>query len=384
MKTQYGDWPRKEKADNGFWYAFYRDAHGQPHRVSLKTKNENQANSRYQDLMEQVDRGVLHYSPRPKALPFSEMVDRDLNEGAGRLRPKSRERHEGCFKLHLVPYFKTLSIKAIGVKDVAAYIRFREKKGAAANTIYKELAALSAVFTFLVRDEVLVQNPVLAVQKPKLQVIRPNYTPTLEEVNLIFEQLHKWARRFFLALCTTGCRLGEIQKANIGDVNFDRGTLRVIRKGGKPQQIPLNPEALACIQDEVKFRTERFGTEPGADQPLFTNRYGRRYRAIQKDSRIIKGGVRESESSLHHASVFEAFLRECAQGSEAGYRGDFALPRPRLSDRHSEHLSPLERRSSAWPGAGDPSPAASNRKVAKKCKILKMGLRALGGVGLSL
>ena len=281
MKTQYGDWPRKEKADNGFWYAFYRDAHGQPHRVSLKTKNENQANSRYQDLMEQVDRGVLHYSPRPKALPFSEMVDRYLNEGAGRLRPRSRERHEGCFKLHLVPYFKTLSIKAIGVKDVAAYIRSREKKGAAANTIYKELAALSAVFTFLVRDEVLVQNPVLAVQKPKLQVIRPNYTPTLEEVNLIFEQLHKWARRFFLALCTTGCRLGEIQKANIGDVSFDRGTLRVIRKGGKPQQIPLNPEALACIEDEVKFRTERFGTEPGADQPLFTNRYGRRYNKIR-------------------------------------------------------------------------------------------------------
>src|SRR5256885_11359139 len=88
VKTRYDDWPSKEKADNGFWYAFYRDAHGQPHRVSLKTKNENQANSRYQDLMEQVDRGVLHYSPRPKALPFSEMVDRYLNEGAGRLRPK--------------------------------------------------------------------------------------------------------------------------------------------------------------------------------------------------------------------------------------------------------------------------------------------------------
>ena len=176
MKTRYGDWPRREKADNGYWYAFYRDAHGHPHRVSLSTKNENQANSRYQDLMEQVDRGILHYSPRPKAMPFSEMVDRYLREGAGNLKPKSRERHEGCFKL---------------------------------------------------------QNPVLAVQKPKLQVIRPNYTPTLEEVNLIFEQLHKWARRFFLALCTTGCRLGEIQKANIGDVNFDRGTLRVIRKGWK-------------------------------------------------------------------------------------------------------------------------------------------------------
>jgi hypothetical protein len=85
------------------------------------------------------------------------------------------------------------------------------------------------------------------VQKPKLLVIRPNYTPTLEEVNR----------------------------------SFDRGTLRVIRKGGKPQQIPLNPEALACIEEEVKFRTERFGTEPSADQPLFTNRYGRRYNKIR-------------------------------------------------------------------------------------------------------
>jgi integrase/recombinase XerD len=281
VKTQYEDWPRKEKAYNGYWYALYRDAHGQPHRVSLKTKNENQANSRYQDLMEQVDRGVLHYSPRPKAMPFSEMVDRYVKEGAGNLKPKSRERHEGCFKLHLVPYFKTQSIKAIGVKDVAAYIRLRQKKGAAPSTIFKELAALSAVFTFLVREEELLQNPVLAVQKPKLRTVRPNYSPTLTEVNLIFEKLNKWARRFFLALCTTGCRLGEIQKANIGDVDFDRGTFRVIRKGGKPQYVPLNREALACIEEEVKFRTDRFGKKPDADEPLFTNRYGRRYKKIR-------------------------------------------------------------------------------------------------------
>jgi integrase len=281
VKTRYDDWPRKEKADNGYWYAFYRDAHGQPHRVSLKTKNENQANSRYQDLMEQVDRGVLHYSPRPKAMPFSEVVERYLNEGAGNLKPKSRERHEGCFKLHLVPHFKTQSIKAIGVKDVAAYIRLRQKKGAAPSTIFKELAALSAVFTFLIREEELLQNPVLAVQKPKLRTVRPNYAPTLDEVNRIFEKLHKWARRFFLALCTTGCRLGEIQEANIGDVDFDRGTLRVIRKGGKQQYVPLNPEALACIGEEVKFRTEKLGKKPAADEPLFTNRYGRRYKKIR-------------------------------------------------------------------------------------------------------
>jgi integrase/recombinase XerC len=331
--------------------------------------------------MEQVDRGVLPYSPRPKALPFSEMVNHYLNEGAGRLRPKSRERHEGCLRLHLVPYFKTQAIKAIGGKDVAAYIRFREKKRAAANTIYKELAALSAVFTFLVRDEMLAQNPVLAVQKPKLQVIRPNYTPTLEEVNRIFEHLHRWARRFFLALCTTGCRLGEIQKANIGDVNFDRGTLRVIRKGGKPQQIPLNPGALACIQDEVEFRTERFGIQPGADQPLFTNRYGRRYRKI-------RGSLKAACAKAKVPYITHHSLRHFFANALKDQKLDIGE-----SSRFLGHANPtvtqniyLHWRDEALHGRAQEVQVLrpSNRKVAKKCKILKMGLLPMGGVGLSL
>jgi site-specific recombinase XerD len=267
-------------------------------------------------------------------MPFSEMVDRYLKEGAGNLKPKNKERHEGCFNLHLIPHFKTQSIKAIGVKDVAAYIRLRQKKGAAPSTIFKELAALSAVFTFLVREEELLQNPVLAVQKPKLRTVRPNYAPTLSEVNLIFEKLHNWARRFFLALCTTGCRLGEIQKANIGDVDFDRGTLRVIRKGGKAQHIPLNPEALACIEEEVKFRTERFGKKPAR---TFI------HQSVRKDPRIVEDCMHERGSSMCHSSFAAAFLREHAQGTETRHRRDFAIPRACKSDRHSEHLSPLER-----------------------------------------
>ena len=179
----------------------------------------------------------------------------------------------------------------------------------------------------------------------------------------------------------TGCRLGEIQKANIGDVNFDRGTLRVIRKGGKTAADSAEPGSPDLHRRRSEVSNGEVRNRAGCRSAVIHKSV---WPAIQQDSRIIEDGVRESESSLHHASFFEAFLRECAQGSETGYRGDFAIPRPCQSDRHSEHLSPLERRSSAWPGAGDPSPAASNRKVAKKCKILKMGLLPMGGVGLSL
>jgi hypothetical protein len=50
-------------------------------------------------------------------------------------------------------------------------------------------------------------------------------------------------------------------------------------------------------------------------------------------------------------------FRECAQGSEAGYRGDFAIL-----------------------GHGNPTVT----QVAKKCKILKVTFLVIGGIDLSL
>jgi len=113
------------------------------------------------------------------------MVDRYLSEGAGRLRPKSRERHEGCFQAAFVPYFKTLSIKAIGVKDVAAYIRFRERREPL-QTRFTRSSRLVAYSRFSFAMKCWCKNPVLAVQKPKSRSFAQLHAD-LEEVNLIFE-----------------------------------------------------------------------------------------------------------------------------------------------------------------------------------------------------
>jgi integrase len=80
----------------------------------------------------------------------------------------------------------------------------------------------------------------------------------------------------------------------------------VIRKGGKPQRIPLNPEILACMEDEVKFRTDRFGTEPSADQPLLTNRYGRRYRKIRGSLKAACEKAKVPYITLHSLRHFFA------------------------------------------------------------------------------
>jgi serine/threonine protein kinase len=63
------------------------------------------------------------------------------------------------------------------------------------------------------------------------QLVRPNYTPTEEEILKVLGHLHKNVITFFLALCNTGARVNELRMTNVSDFDPDLGTLRIIRKG---------------------------------------------------------------------------------------------------------------------------------------------------------
>jgi integrase len=160
---------------------------------------------------------------------------------------------------------------------VLAYVRFRQAAKVAPYTIHKELNVLSAIFNFHLQEEAVTYNPILAVKKPKIRVIRPHYTPTEGQLFKILEHLFEGARRFFLAFVNTGCRLGEISKANVGDADLERGFLRVVRKGGKVDFLKMNSVLRYVIEEELNERED-----PKPDEPLFLNQYGTRYKKMRK------------------------------------------------------------------------------------------------------
>src|SRR4029077_20276394 len=104
----------------------------------------------------------------------------------------------------------------INPRQVLEYIRQRKKAKEAPYTLLKELNVLSAIFNFAIEEEIVTDNPVLAVRrkKPKARVLHPHYTPTEDELARIFDHLFEGAKRFFLAFANTGCRLGELSNAN--------------------------------------------------------------------------------------------------------------------------------------------------------------------------
>ncbi len=59
-----------------------------------------------------------------------------------------------------------------------------------------------------------------------------------------------------ICLISSGCRVSELLKLNISDVNFESGTAQVIAKGGKMHTLIFNELAIAYIEKYLAMRAE--------------------------------------------------------------------------------------------------------------------------------
>jgi site-specific recombinase XerD len=228
------------------------------------------------------------------------------------------------------------------VKDVARYIRQRQDAGAAPNTIHKELATLFAIFRFALQEEIVLFNPVLAVKKPKLKLVRPNYTPTPAQIILILNAINPKVRRFFLAYCSSGCRKSELIRCNVGDADLENRLLRVIGKGNKECFIPMNDILFEQVKAELELR---HGARP--DEPLFINKEGRRFRTLRMS---LERACKKAQGAGHRPSFPSPCFCYCGLSRKKGHRITFQAPGACQPLDHLEHLRARRGRKNAGSG----------------------------------
>jgi integrase len=265
--VKYEKWPKLQKHSNGFYYAYY-----ERERFSLKTKLFTRAKEKFDKL-------VKGENPNLKPLLFSKAVDAYLAKGTGHLAPKTLERYKYCLETFLVPFFEHVSITRIKVKEVREYLQSRK---VCANTLLKDLTALSALLAWCVGEGYLEYNPCRQLErkhKPSPRKLkRPGFTPSEEQLNLVAKQIkHPRAKLFFWALATCGARINELRQANVSDLDQDTGWLYVTRKGGKRDVVFLDDRVVNLLKADLKKRDE---VKP--DDPLFLNRYGTRMLSIKR------------------------------------------------------------------------------------------------------
>ena len=161
--------------------------------------------------------------------------------------------------------------------------------GLVEKSIKRKVATLKALFHFLEREDAVSLNP---FRKMEVRIREPRRLPrsvSLAELRALFEHLYRVKHAhaggalnlYFVlvrdiavleVLFATGARVSEICNLTRGDVDLQRGLIRVFGKGSRERTIELcDPETLATLREYESL------TFVDQDSPyFFQNRMGRR------------------------------------------------------------------------------------------------------------
>ena len=158
--------------------------------------------------------------------------------------------------LHLYPVFTERRLSEIRALDVRRYIRERQRAGAAASTINKEIGVLSRAIRWAIRELGLaLENPVegLKQREPEGRVrwlTQSQAAALVAAAGLLGPRAGHLADVITLAL-HTGMRKGELLGLAWSQVDFEHGLIVLEgrqTKSGKRRAIPLNGLAWAALE----------------------------------------------------------------------------------------------------------------------------------------
>lgn len=204
-----------------------------------------------------------------------------------------------------------LGLDGVWAGDISAYLRHQtETRGLTTTTALRRLSTVSGMFRYLVRaEELLTRNPCEWVRRPKAN--GESQTLGLDKADvraLLAAARHRrhGARDYALLhlLITDGLRVSEATGLDVEDLGTQRGhrTVRVLRKGGKQQVVPLSPQTAAAIDAYLD------GRETG---PLWLSSRGLRLGRVDV-SRMLKATAKAAgiphPELLHPHSLRHAFV----------------------------------------------------------------------------
>jgi len=171
-------------------------------------------------------------------------------------------------------------------------------KNLSKKSVARKLSALRSFFKFLYREGYLKTNPASAISTPKLDRNLPVFLDVDKVVRLVTSPDGETTdgardRAILETLYSTGIRVGELVRLDLGDIDFIGGVVKVLGKGKKERVVPIGETALAAIR---KYRDARGRCERRIKDKeiVFVNRFG---------TRLTDRGVRR---------VIEKYIRKCS------------------------------------------------------------------------
>lgn len=170
-----------------------------------------------------------------------------------------------------------------------------EHPGRARVTMARKISTLRTFFRFLAERGHIKGDPTGLIRSPRRSRKLPSFL-TEEEVESLLNApdnkgfLGMRDRALLEVLYSTGMRVGEVEKADLDDMNLNGGYIRVKGKGRRERLAMLGPPAVAALRSYLPARN-RLSRERGAgpDVALFVNHKTARRLSARSIRRILKG-----------------------------------------------------------------------------------------------
>ncbi|HSH81337.1 MAG TPA: tyrosine-type recombinase/integrase [Herpetosiphonaceae bacterium] len=152
----------------------------------------------------------------------------------------------------------------VRLRDLEGYLADLDRRGLQGSTRNRKVHTLKTFFKWLVGQELLVTNPAAQLVAPRAVKKEPRYLSE-EEYRRLLRACSHHARDAAIVevFLQTGMRLSELAHLRLTDVELPKritrdiesmGSVRVQRKGGKVERIPLNYKACQALAAYQKVR----------------------------------------------------------------------------------------------------------------------------------
>jgi integrase len=193
-----------------------------------------------------------------RVLTVSEFQEQFMTFSKTNNKPSTVSAKEGLLRVHLIPFFGSMKLDAIGPAEVESYKASKLDEDYEKKSINNHLTAFRKLLNLAVEWGALDRAPKVRGFKLKHQYVSEDEYLTFQEASRVIVAAAPQWQTFIIVALKTGLRVGELLALKWQDIDLVAGHLIVRRtlwrdqegppKGGLNRKVPLSDGALAALK----------------------------------------------------------------------------------------------------------------------------------------
>ena len=163
------------------------------------------------------------------------------------------------YHLILADFFQTLqkAPEKVTANDIRVYLyRYQKEHGTSNRTLEGRRIAICAYFKWINAEGYIDKNPTINIDPIKYERKHKKAMSQLDLEKVRLACTTKREKVIVEMLYSTGCRVTELERLNISDINFETKEVMLFGKGNKHRVSYLNARAEVALREYLDTRTD--------------------------------------------------------------------------------------------------------------------------------